>query len=384
MHSLDALRAGALLLGVVLHSLMPFAPDMTWMIMDEQNRAYAMPTITVIHLFRMTVFLILAGFFGRMVVRKRGMTRFLKERTIRIATPVIVMWPFAVLPLGLISGAWYEAHGLPSPAAEGTFDTGHLWFLWVLFECCLIFAAVREIGHRLAPELSESLSQKATAVVTAPWGVLVLAIPYFITQMWQGDTYAGITAPPTLVPEVSGLLAYMTGFLTGWFIARRPGAIEEIAVPWKIHLSVAVVTSFFVLLLGGMLWIDIPGGGWNIVLSAVSAVSAWSWTYGLFGACINLLSKEREWVRYLADSSYWIYIMHLTLVIGIGALLTNVSVPAEVKLLVTMVGATLVLTLTYDLFVRSTWLGKWLNGKKRDRVIFASRKKKQPELSRHA
>ena len=155
-------------------------------------------------------------------------------------------------------------------------------------------------------------------------------------------------------------------------------------MPWKIHLSVAVVTSFFVLLLGGMLWIDIPGGGWNIVLSAVSAVSAWSWTYGLFGACINLLSKEREWVRYLADSSYWIYIMHLTLVIGIGALLTNVSVPAEVKLLVTMVGATLVLTLTYDLFVRSTWLGKWLNGKKRDRVIFASRKKKQPELSRHA
>lgn len=379
MHGLDALRAGALLLGVVLHSLMPFVPGMPWMIVDEQNRAYAMPTITVIHLFRMTVFLVLAGFFGKVVVRKRGMGQFLKERTIRIATPVIVMWPFAVLPLGLISGAWYKANGLQLPVTQGTFNTGHLWFLWVLFECCLIFAAFREIGHRLAPEASETFSRKVTAVVTSPWGVLVLAIPYFITQMWQGDTYAGITAPSTLVPEVSGLLAYMTGFLTGWFIARRPGAIEEIAVPWKMHLAVAVVTSFVVLLLSGMLWMDMPGGAWNIVLSAVSAVAAWSWTYGLFGACINLLSEGRAWVRYMADASFWIYIMHLPLVVGIGALLTGAPVPAEVKLLVTMVGAVLILVLTYDLFVRSTWLGHWLNGKKWDRVIFASRAKRQSQ-----
>lgn len=249
-----------------------------------------------------------------------------------------------------------------------------MWFLWVLFECCLIFAAVRALGRRLAPEVAESLSQKVSAVLTAPWGVLVVAIPYFVAQLRQGGTYAGIQEPSTLMPQVSSLLAYLTAFLTGWFIARRPEASEQIAVRWKMHLSVAVVTSWFVLLLSGLLWLDPPGGAWNIALSAISAVSAWSWTYGLFGVCRKLLSQERQWVRYLADSSYWIYVMHLPLVVGIGALLTHVSVPAEVKPLVTMVGATVILILTYDLFVRSTWLGKWLNGQKRDRVIFVSRK----------
>lgn len=71
----------------------------------------------------------------------------------------------------------------------------------------------------------------------------------------------------------------------------------------------------------------------------------------------------------------------LPLMAGIGAVLTHVSVPAEAKLLVTMAGATLILTLTYDLFIRSTWLGEWLNGKKRNRMIFASRKKRQPDHS---
>lgn len=115
LHGLDALRASALLLGVLLHSLMPFVPKMPWLVVDEQQRGYALPTVAVIHLFRMTVFLGLAGLFGNLVVKRRGMMQFLRERTIRIAIPALALWPFAVLPLGLISGAWYQAHGRAVP-----------------------------------------------------------------------------------------------------------------------------------------------------------------------------------------------------------------------------------------------------------------------------
>ena len=36
-HGLDALRAGALLLGILLHSLLPFVPGLPWLVNDTQT-----------------------------------------------------------------------------------------------------------------------------------------------------------------------------------------------------------------------------------------------------------------------------------------------------------------------------------------------------------
>lgn len=371
LHGLDALRSGAFSLVVVLHSLMPFVPGMPWMIVDDQSRAYAMPIIVIINLFCMTVFFVLSGFFARAVVQKRGTKQFLRERTIRIATPLFLMWPIAVMSLGLIAGAWSEYHGLPTPESRGGgFNTGHLWFLWVLFECCLIAAFIRTACNKINLNWSAKAANRLTKLATSPWAVLIFAIPYTITAIWQADTYSGITAPNTLVPEVSGLISYLSAFAVGWWIARSAEGISKISVHWETHLVVAVITSFFVLLLSGSLWIELPGGAWNIVLAVVSAISTWAWTYGLLGLCVNAFSEEKKWIRYMADSSYWIYIMHMPLVVGIGALLTSAPVAAEIKLLTTILGATTILIVTYDLFVRSTWIGKWLNGKKQERIIF--------------
>lgn len=234
MHGLDALRAGALLLGVVLHSLMPFVPGMRWLITDQVPRSYAMPVIATIHLFRMTVFLVLAGFFGHLVVDKRGMGRFVRERAVRIALPVVVFWSLVVMPLGLIAFAWHTEHGMALPAAEGTFSLGHLWFLWVLFECVLILATVPAVALRLAPNVSRRTGDRLSGALAGPWALPILAIPYFAAQMWQGATYAGITEPSTFVPEPSGLLAYVTAFVAGWLIWR--GAMAVLLVSYDLFV----------------------------------------------------------------------------------------------------------------------------------------------------
>ena len=96
---------------------------------------------------------------------------------------------------------------------------------------------------------------------------------------------------------------------------------------------------------------------------------------------LRTLTRERAWVRYLADASYWMYLAHLPLLVGIGATLTHAPVPAEMKLLVTLAATTVLLLLSYDAFVRSTWIGAWLNGRKRPRAIFTRRRETpaQPE-----
>ena len=44
LHHLDALRGGALLLGVLLHALMPFAPGELWLVNDDID---SMPAVLV-------------------------------------------------------------------------------------------------------------------------------------------------------------------------------------------------------------------------------------------------------------------------------------------------------------------------------------------------
>ena len=109
------------------------------------------------------------------------------------------------------------------------------------------------------------------------------------------------------------------------------------------------------------------------MLAVCAAGTAWAWVYGLMGLGVARLSTRRAWVRYLGDASYWMYVMHLPLLVGIGALLTHTPWPAELKLLVTIGATSALLLLTYDLFVRSTWIGAWLNRRRRPRALSARR-----------
>ena len=97
---------------------------------------------------------------------------------------------------------------------------------------------------------------------------------------------------------------------------------------------------------------------------------------GLVGLFERLLRSSRTWVRWLADSSYWIYIVHLPVVTFLtfslahldrqGRLeyLTGFSWSAELKFLVACVVTTVLGLVTYRYLVRYTLLGTLLNGKR--------------------
>jgi len=385
LHGLDALRAGALLLGIVLHALMTFVPPvggLGWMVQDTRPLAWAMPVIAVIHLFRMSLFMLLAGYFAHVVVMRRGMPRFLRERAVRIALPVVAFWPFAVLPLALVSVVWGTAHGVTAepPPPDGPmwlqkFTPGHLWFLWSLFQCCLIFAAARWLLHRFAASVPLGrAADSAARLITSPVGACVLAVPYAAVALWQGATYAGIQEPTTILPEAPSLLAFMTAFTAGWLLARRSGSLQALAARWIPQLILAGLSSVLVLWLSGMLGVSAPlpdGDALHLALATAAALATWWWVLGLLGLGTRHLDRERPWVRYLADASYWMYLIHLPLLAAIQGTMTHLGWPAVLKLVLALALTTAVLLITYDGFVRSTWIGRWLNGRRRARVIVA-------------
>jgi peptidoglycan/LPS O-acetylase OafA/YrhL len=67
-------------------------------------------------------------------------------------------------------------------------------------------------------------------------------------------------------------------------------------------------------------------------------------------------------LRYISDSSYWLYLIHLPLVILAQWLVRDLQVPAFLKFAAITIVISAFLLLTYEYGVRYTVIGRLLNG----------------------
>lgn len=100
-HDLDALRAIAMLLGIVLHASLSFC-IVPWPVEDTQRNDGLGIVFALIHGFRMPVFFVMSGFFTAMLWRKRGLASLLRHRFRRILLPFI-LGLFTIVPVTHVS-----------------------------------------------------------------------------------------------------------------------------------------------------------------------------------------------------------------------------------------------------------------------------------------
>ena len=108
-HDLDALRAVAMLLGIVLHGLMPFMPGLS-VIRDTQTAGWVWILFLGIHGFRMPLFFLVSGFFTAMLWHKRGVQSMLRQRSVRILLPCL-LGTVTIVPLDTYVGRWASNYG---------------------------------------------------------------------------------------------------------------------------------------------------------------------------------------------------------------------------------------------------------------------------------
>ena len=93
LHALDAVRAFALLLGVVFHAGFSFIPGMIpglWAIVDNSPSTTLSTGLFAAHIFRMSLFFFVAGFFARLLYMRGGARGFWANRAKRILGPLVV------------------------------------------------------------------------------------------------------------------------------------------------------------------------------------------------------------------------------------------------------------------------------------------------------
>ncbi|MEE4218194.1 MAG: hypothetical protein V2I48_11330 [Xanthomonadales bacterium] len=113
----------------------------------------------------------------------------------------------------------------------------------------------------------------------------------------------------------------------------------------------------------------------RLVYNLSYSVMMWSLVILVIGLFKQYLDKPSCVIRYLADASYWLYLVHLPIVLWLQIAFAELPMHWTLKLpaisLLT-IGLSLLL---YDLVVRPTLAGKILNGRKKERVLFASNRK---------
>ena len=130
LHSLDFLRAFALLMGVLLHVLMLFLEPFD----GSEPRLGASIIFIWIHTWRMPLFMLLAGFFTALSLSKRDVGNYALNRLIRLGVPILLLW--TVIPA--IDEGTSDIFKLPELISWVLYDVpftlrlDHLWFLYYL------------------------------------------------------------------------------------------------------------------------------------------------------------------------------------------------------------------------------------------------------------
>ena len=97
------------------------------------------------------------------------------------------------------------------------------------------------------------------------------------------------------------------------------------------------------------------------------AIMMWSLVSLTIGLFKHFLDRPSKAVRYLADSSYWLYLIHLPIVIWLKIAFAELPLHWSIKL-VAICTITVALSLAlYHLLVRATLIGLVLNGKPKPR-----------------
>jgi peptidoglycan/LPS O-acetylase OafA/YrhL len=78
----------------------------------------------------------------------------------------------------------------------------------------------------------------------------------------------------------------------------------------------------------------------------------------------RFLARSNTWLKFCADSSYWVYLIHLPIILFLQTLLIPIALSVLGKLALVTLATWLFCLATYVVFVRYTPIGWILNGKR--------------------
>ncbi len=377
VHYMDNLRAFAMLLGIFFHAALAYSPllNQVWLTADPQTSPLVDMLAYFSHAFRMPLFFIIAGFFGALLVNKRGLGKTVKNRLLRISLPFVIFLPLVLASFAMLIGWAMEnienksamlniismmAQNPDAPPPPVT--TTHLWFLYnLMFFYLLSFIAVKFIK---LDWMASVVRSPILFVLFAP----LLLVPALATQ------HAPIPAPEQFMPQLWSFGFYGLFYVLGWGLFKHQELLDKLQrfAPFMLIAGVLAYAVFYSLLPTQISMQDaMISMTTSPELSAKHILMASLEAYiGLYMS-LALLVYGRKWlnghsttIRLISDSSYWIYIIHLPVLWLLQFLMLDTQWSLLTEFLISSLGTFAIGFITYLIMVRWTPIGWMLNGRK--------------------
>lgn len=328
-HGLDALRAAMMLLGVLLHVACSYqlgTAEDGWPYRDPQQSLGATVLVLSVHLFRMPLFFVLGGFFGALLMAKRGPRVFAHQRLYRLGVPLGVGVLTVVPLLGLAFTYAHGVHAAWKPWPDGSL--AHLWFLWYL----LLVSAAAVVLHTLHRRKPLSWF---TRWVDPRRTWLLVVLTWLLLLSMQAPS---INTPNRWWPQWPTLALYGYCYAVGWQVYAQPAVLEA----WQaraMRRTLAGLVSAAVAVIASLAWYHTsktgsPSAVAFVLAQAGTAGTIWLLGSGLIGWCNRWLNRPHATVRWFVDASYWIYWIHLPVVVGFTALLRTAELGLWTKVVI--------------------------------------------------
>jgi hypothetical protein len=287
----------------------------------------------------MGLLFLVAGYFTPGSFDRKGASRFLRDRSLRLGIPAI-LYALLLNPL-----AWLGAFFLPDYLTPLTWETyeywdyvrmGPVWFLVMLLAFSFLYASWR--GLRGTPAGASESRLATPGYLSIGVFTLALAGASYWMRTWIpiGEEFAGF-------PSLAYLPQYLSFFAVG-AVASRGDWLRNIS--WTKGLAGGVMAILASILLfplafsGEMLSMDLTEtlseamgeGRWR---SAVYALWESTFAVGVGLALIvgfrTFLNRQGRLGEYLSLHAYTVYIIHIPVVVFVGVALSNFEVEHLLK-----------------------------------------------------
>lgn len=381
-NALEALRIASTYFVVLYHaSLAYLATPMRltlWLAFDPAGHVAFDYFVYWVNGFAMPFFFLAAGVSAPAACEARGSRVFLSSRARRLLRPMLfgcltimpftyVIWGYGLMATGECDLENIMRWRFGPRISHHLYGLGHLWFLEYLFVVCVLWCGARSLRGAMSRGAATSGAVDeggwASKALASPWRPLWLAIPTALIFCVDPDTM--LRVDNALIPDGCRLLHYAYFFTVGGWISKARDPKGRF-IPYS---TLYLVLSFVLFAAMSPLLLQhaaTPLEGWpRIVHSVLAALFPWLTVFGGLGVLLGVLRGRGAVMRYLAESSFWVYIGHLPVIALAQVLLLAVPMPAPAKFLIVAVSAIAVSLLSYEYIVRRSLIGEIVNGSRK-------------------
>ena len=340
-HHLDAIRVSAILLLIPYHAA-------RYVQKGDGDPRIVDAVVWFVHAWHMPLFFAISGFLAASALRRSTAARQLRARFRRLGLPLAVGM-LTVVPLAnlLVIGAaalWPRKGELP-PKRE--LDLGnvfsltprHLWFIAYLLLISLVAIGIW-LAIQRAPKVGIAIKASFNRLMTSWWGIPTLAAISAAILITKTGWVAGGSASNSLIPAPTLFAYFSFFFLFGWLLSGQSDLIGQLKRGAWLRL-----TAFLLFYDNG----DFTGNvGTPGVLAEIDelriyglftvGIVCWLTLFGIWGVLARYVRQESRVLRYLADASFWIYLVHIPFLVALQSSLSTTGLGIPVRWGLTVAG----------------------------------------------